>query len=257
MSGWTYPHASGVESTRGAILVAMGKAPGGLEPKRNWTSAERAFLSIPGKIRAVYGMKEARAVNHIRDIFFRVEPGAQVGFPKNNVSKCGNVISAAERRADAVGAAETAARLILMRLEVPNMETEDFLMELSNLAAAEKFPPDAFKLPESLRNFLAMLPEPEYTIYPGRESLISIYPFQELIESELPDYAGRTVKDCLNAVRTVTGLPLPLTEGGKDTPGIILGRMFWTAMIRGGYQGAAYVVDRLILRLQGGKELKK
>ncbi|MDR2110927.1 MAG: ATP-grasp domain-containing protein [Spirochaetaceae bacterium] len=257
MSGWTYPYSSGVEATRGAILVAMGKAPGGLEPKRKWTSAERAVLSIPGKIRAIYGAKEARAVTHIRDIFFRVEPGAQVGFPENNVSKCGNVISAAELRADAVGAAEKAARLILIRLEVPNMETEDFLMELSNLASADKFPPDAFTLPETPRTLLAMLPEPEYTIYPGRESLISIYPFQELTESELLDYAGRTVKDCLEAVRTITGLPLPLAEGGKDVPGIILGRMFWNAMIRGGCQGAAYVVDRLVLRLQGGREAKK
>jgi hypothetical protein len=65
---------------------------------------------------------------------------------------------------------------------------------------------------------------------------------------------GRTVNECLEAIRTVTGLDLPMGEGGKETQGIILGRSFWTAMIRGGYQGAAYVVDRLILRLRAREE---
>jgi hypothetical protein len=61
---------------------------------------------------------------------------------------------------------------------------------------------------------------------------------------------GRTVKECLEAVRTVTGLELPMTEGENTAGGIIMGKSFWTAMIRGGYQGAAYVIDRITLKLQ-------
>lgn len=255
MSGWTYPYSSGVEVTQGAIQIALGRPPKGLEPIRQWTSAERAFISIPGTVRSIHGIEEAKSVTYVRDLFLRIEPGTRVRFPENNVSKCGNSISAAPTREAAVGAAEQAARLVLIRLEAPDRETEEFL---ASDAQDQGFPPGAFRVSPSLRSLLAAFPEPEYEPARIKESLeksqVGILRFQPLIESDLRDYMGRTVEESLEAVRAITELPLPLwEEAGADAPAkirepgtLVLGRRFWAALIRGGYQGAVYMVDTLI-----------
>ncbi|MDR2797564.1 MAG: ATP-grasp domain-containing protein [Treponema sp.] len=254
MSGWTYPYSSGVEVTQGAILIALGRPPKGLEPIRQWTSAERAFISIPGKVRSIQGIEEAKSVEYVRDLFLRIEPGTRVRFPENNVSKCGNSISAAPTREVAVNAAEQAVRLVLIRLEAPDTETEQFLVSGTGDHA---FPPAAFTIPESLKSLLAAFPEPEYEPVKVTASLekpqVVLLRFQLLIESDVQDYTGRTVQESLEAVRAITGLPLPLWETGADVPAkirepgtLVLGRRFWAALIRGGYQGAVYMVDTLV-----------
>jgi hypothetical protein len=247
MSGWTYPYASGVEVTRGAILAALGQDPGdNLVPRRSWTSAERAFISIPGKVRSLHGLEEVRAMPLVKDLFLRTKSGGRVAFPENNVAKCGNVITAAADRETAVRAAETAVRAIRIRLESPDPETDAFLGPfhgpLPGAALAEGgFPPNAFSLSADLAALLAVLPDPGLppaSAGPGGPSLL---PFPALVESGLRDYQGRTVAESLEAVRELTGFPLPL-DAGRKSP--YLGRLFWTALIRGGYQGAAYYVDR-------------
>jgi biotin carboxylase len=241
MSGWTYPYASGVEPTRSAILVATGRKPEGLVPSRAWTCAERAFISIPGRVRGIQGLDKARAIPGVRDLFLRAEPGKTVSFPENNVSKCGNIIAAAPGRAEAAVAAESAARSILIRLESPNAETAAFLAE------SGPFPPNAFTLNSELRVALAQLPGPEPAADEAKRSggaqFIAILPFSAFIASGLRDYTGRTIEESLDAVRLITGLPLPIKEAGEGT--LFLGRRFWAAMVRGGYQGAAYVVDEI------------
>jgi hypothetical protein len=57
----------------------------------------------------------------VKDLFFRARTGDRVSFPVNNVTKCGNIISAAPGRDDAA-AAERAARMVLIRLEAPGEE---------------------------------------------------------------------------------------------------------------------------------------
>ena len=61
MSGWTFPFSSGVEVTAAALRIAVGLPPGSMRPARRWTSAERAFISIPGIVAAVEGEEEIRA----------------------------------------------------------------------------------------------------------------------------------------------------------------------------------------------------
>ncbi|MDR1986498.1 MAG: ATP-grasp domain-containing protein [Treponema sp.] len=254
MSGWTYPYSSGVEVTQGAIQIALGRPPKGLEPIRQWTSAERAFISIPGKVRSMQGIEEAKSLAYVRDLFLRIEPGTRVQFPENNVSKCGNIISAAPTRKAAVNAAEQAVRAVLIRLEAPDTETRQFL---ASGARDQAFPPAAFTIPESLASLLATFPEPEYEPTRIKESLempqVVLLRFQPLIESDLRDYTGRTLQESLEAVRAITGFPLPLWEAGASVPAkireprtLVLGRSFWAALIRGGYQGAAYMVDTLV-----------
>jgi biotin carboxylase len=243
MSGWTYPYASGVEVTRGAIMAALGQVPRDLTPSRSWTSAERAFISIPGKVRSLHGLEEARAAPYVKDVFLRTEAGGRVAFPENNVAKCGNVITAAAGRETAVTSADSAVRAIRIRLEAPDAETDAFLGLLPGVSPAESgFPPSAFSLTPDAAALLAGLPE---SVFPSSDAAArsgpSLVPFPALVESGLRDYLGRTVEESLKLVRELTGFPL-FPGIGLQAP--FLGRGFWAALVRGGYQGAAYYVDR-------------
>jgi biotin carboxylase len=250
MSGWTYPYASGVEPARAAILLALGKKPEGLEPRRNWTSAERAFISIPGRVRSLHGLEEAGSSGLVKDIFLRAKAGDRIHFPENNVGKGGNVISAAPSREAAVSAAEGAVRSIAVRLEAPDPETDAFLasgpFRLTGLI------PNAFAVPPALEDPLAALPDP--ALPPGVKPDFSILPFPEFTESGIRDYMGRSAAETLNLVRRLTGFPLPLGGEGARIP---LGRSFWSAVIRGGCQGGAYIVDCLVNQITPGGMSKK
>jgi len=246
MSGWTYPYSSGVEPIRTAILIAMGHLPENLAPAITWTSAERAFISIPGTVKTIEGTDEAQGMPHVRNLFLRAAEGAKVGFPENNVSKCGNVISAAPDRAVAMEAAESAARAILIRLDPSDAETGAFLR------GGEAFPPDAFGLSPELKALLATLPETFSGTATGDLSF-SLVSFPEFAKSGLKDYLGRGVTECLVAVRKLTGLSLPeicaetILEHNEtsDNKHTYLGRSFWAAFVRGSYQGATYYIDKL------------
>jgi biotin carboxylase len=256
MSGWTYPYASGVEPTRGAILAALGKPPGALIPRRNWTSAERAFISIPGKIRSMRGLEEAGAAEYVKDLFLRVKTGDRVRFPENNVGKGGNIISAAPSREIAVAAAEGAARSVGIRLEAPDKETDAFLAggSFPGENNAADFIPNAFQASSAILGCLTALPEPP--LPRGEPGDFFILPFPEFTESGLRDYMGRSVEISLTMVRDLTGLPLPL--GTENNMGRLpLGRSFWSALIRGGYQGGAYKVDHLVYQLSQFQKVVK
>ena len=239
MSGWTYPYSSGVLPTKGAIEIALGKKPGGLEPEWDWVCAERAFISIPGKVCSISGIEKAKIMPLVKDVFPGIRPGVSVIFPENNVSKCGSIISAAASREDAVNSAENAARSILIRLETSNEATNAFLASEPGLSS---FPPDAFTLGAPLISALSALPQTiaqkaDKQLFP----LFHISPFPEFTESGLKDYMGRSVQECLDAVRAITGFELPIRSQNRAP----LGRSFWQAFIRGGYQGAVYYLDSL------------
>jgi hypothetical protein len=284
----------------------MGRKPQGLAPLKTWTSAERAFISIPGTIKAISGTEKARGLPHVRDLFLRIAEGDKVDFPRNNVSKCGNIISAAPDRATAITAAETAAKSILIRLDPEDSRTSDFLSlnerrknlttentedterEKENILklratpctpwfnilpgqppSSSTFPPDAFLLTDEQKAALSALPET--TITPHSSFLIShfsfpLVAFPTFTSSALKDYMGRTVTESLEAIQELTGFsfifievpPEIPSESGKSTdnkeesfknPEVLevsgfLGRSFWAALARGGYQGAAYYIDQ-------------
>jgi biotin carboxylase len=272
MSGWTYPYASGVEPIRAAILIAMGRKPEGLVPLKTWTSAERAFISIPGTVKSITGIDSARSRPGVKDLFLRIAEGSKVSFPENNVTKCGNIISASAERRAAVESAETAVRSILIRLEPSDPETAAFLSGAEAGPDKPGFPPDAFfQLSPELRAALFRLPEsrrrgqeinpvsfpvqrhegelPVSALPRNTNSSIGLIPFPEFTASALTDYVGRTVEESLQVTRTLTGLSLTETipEIGKvtDNNSILLGRSFWAALIRGGYQGAVYYIDQI------------
>ncbi|GHV80201.1 hypothetical protein AGMMS49944_19920 [Spirochaetia bacterium] len=250
MSGWTYPYASGVEVTRGAILAALGRpwSPG---PDLHRTGAERAFISIPGRVLSIHGLEKARSTEYVKDIFLRIAEGSPVSFPENNVGKCGNIISAAPSRKAAMDAASSAARSVLIRLEPNRPETDTFLA--IGPTASQIFPPCAYTLGSELHGLLEALPDPPTA---SGASPIGILPFPDFTQSGLRDYAGRTPAESLEAIRIITGLLLPIIEQGPivskgpvrspEFQGLVLGRRFWQALVRGGYQGAAYFIDTIL-----------
>jgi biotin carboxylase len=239
MSGWTYPYSSGVQPIKAAILAVMGREPDSLVPVKTWTSAERAFISIPGTVKSITGKEEAKNQAYIKDLFMRVNEGSTVSFPENNVTKCGNVIAAAPNREKAVAAAEAAARSILLRLDPADQATADFLSREGT--GDSSFPPDAFLINNEIKTALSQTPE---FPLPASVSEAAIVPFPALTSSGLKDYAGRTIGQTLEAVRSLTSFPLPESSEKAENKEM-LGRSFWAALIRGSYQGAVYYIDNL------------
>ena len=245
MSGWTYPYASGVNPVEGALSVALGQKPENLSPRKNWTSAERAFISIPGLVKSIEGLEDAGNIQYVKDLFLRTGPGQPIFFPENNVTKAGNVITTAPERQAAVQAAEKAAKTILIRLKAPHEATGVFL------SARGEFPPPAYTLDSALQKYLNQLPESvicnnfsgEITSQEHKDTKVSIIPFPGFMESDLVDYLGRTPRETLEAVQKLTGIDLTGVKPGPQTP--VLGREFWVSLIRGGYQGAVYYIDSL------------
>jgi len=249
MSGWTFPYSSGVAVTDGALSIAVGEAPRNLTPTRSWTCAERAFISIPGSVASLSGVEEARRMTGVKDLFLRAAPGSRVRFPENNVSKCGNVLAAAPDREAAVRSAESAARSVLVRLAPGDPETDAFL---AGYASADPFPPSAFALPPALRAALDALPEGAASgrADPGLapSAAVPVPPilrFPAFEDSGLADFVGRSVRESLRAVELLLGAHLRFVDAAEaaSSAGAVLGAEFWRALARGGYQGAAYLVD--------------
>lgn len=223
MSGWTYPLASGVPLTKAALEIAIGCAPSSLVPRWQRSAAERAFISIPGRIRSVEGTAAVRALPGVDSLFVRVKSGDEVDFPVNNVSKAGNVIAVADDGDTAIACAERAAAAIEIVLSVPDSRTEAFL---EGPLDSESFPPPAFSLPGSVAAALDCGSLPKLT---------------DLFESSHPvrDWQGRTPREALDLVARHAGCALD-ESGGPHTPP----PAFWRAFFRGSWQGGLYWLER-------------
>jgi hypothetical protein len=251
MSGWTYPYASGIDLTEEALLLAVGERPRNLfrpftrtedipsgirlrENEEPFHSAERAWISIPGRIRSVSGYEQARTVPFVRELFPRASAGDAVVFPTNNVEKCGNIISRAPSGDEAVTAAETAVREIFLRLEPGNAETESFL-ESSAFKESVPFPPSAFTVSGETAALLRALPDfsllpvrssgslrpgPERSSVPNQASAGLQYPrgftIAPLPEFLIPcldtcrDWYGMTLRDAITRAAGITGVTIPI-----------------------------------------------
>jgi hypothetical protein len=252
MSGWTYPYASGVDVTREALELCVGLEPSPAGQERGWSSAERAFISIPGEVRSVLGTLEAERMPYVKKLFYRASQGDEVVFPSNNVEKCGNVISQAPDRASAAGAAEAAVAALLVRLEAGREATEAFLRGEGRLASAsgETWPPEAFRLEGAAAGTLAAMPEyfessgpaaaamPEYFKSSGPAApRVSVVPFEEAASVAGKDWSGRGFRESADLALRLGDASLG--RGGQ----IVLAGRFWRALARGGAQAGLYVLD--------------
>ena len=246
MSGWTYPYSSGVEVTEAALNIAVGLQPGNLEPTHRDTSAERAFISIPGRVKELIGVEQARRCDCIRHVFIRTACGEPVDFPINNMGKCGNVISQAGTRRQAVAAAEKAVQSIVVRLVPATPETHTFLWGKSRF-------PSAFSPGEEFIRAVRQVPEMgadsalsavlgtahRYQSCPPRKIAILRPPVP--LES-VTDWHGLSLQQALNRVLDLSGA---LLVPRRSTDTITVGSIFWLALLRGSVQGALYLFDTL------------
>ncbi|HEC61004.1 MAG TPA: ATP-grasp domain-containing protein [bacterium] len=235
MSGWTHPLSSGIEVTAAALNVAMGLPPGALRPIYTAASAERAFISIPGRVQSITGLDEALHHTFVEELFVRTAAGADVVFPTNNLEKCGNVISKAFSRSEAVSAAEEAVRKITIRLEADRKETELFLFGDGH-SPAFAAGPDTWKAVREMPPFRGSLE----ALRRGGEGL-AVLP-ADIPGGLSPDWHGLDLGQALSRLSAVTGLELFQPGPAK----IILGRAFWIALLRGSVQGALYFFDTLL-----------
>jgi biotin carboxylase len=244
MSGWTYPYASGIDVTREALELCVGRDPARPGPDRGWTSAERAFISAPGRVGSVLGTQEVERLPYIKKLFIRASPGDEVVFPSNNVEKCGNVISQAPDRDSAVSAAEAAIAALLVRLEPGVEATEAFLRGdgRTPTAAGGAWPPEAFRLEGPVAREMAAMREFEDAsrragASDGARARISVLPFDGAESVPGRDWSGRFFLESAE---------LALAQGGasfgRDGDVILAGR-FWRAVARGGAQAGLYVID--------------
>ena len=274
MSGWTVPYSSGLDITAAALTLALGGSPrltmhgkdeftAPLKQRCPFVSAERAWITIPGKIAAVSGLEAARAAPHIKAVFPRAEAGDTVVFPQNNVEKCGNVLSAAPDRREAVQASEAACRMIILRLHPHTAETEAFLSGLRSPAEQQTYPPNFLQFTEPPAGaadpevFFSRLLED--AVYEKKEGFL-LPDFLAAALDSARDLQGRTLRELLTqALEAEPGIASILCSSGQPDVGTdrlaeydraaaaqsdrLRKNRYWTALIRGGLQGLLYRYD--------------
>ena len=253
MSGWTYPYASDLNLTKQGILIAAGQEPEKLIERRRSvdycpselcksaekpyelfevpclrTSAERAWMSIPGTVKYIENIKDY-SDRAVFDVLPRatVNLGSEVDFPRNNVEKCGNVIAVSHSREAAITVAQDAVSDIFITLEPDNPKTEKYL---SGAEAEDEssFPPDAFgKLSESELNSLNGTIPANQKI---QDSIPEVLKTAEYIDKI--DWNYNTIKSTAQKFDLLRS-----KHPALDT------RRFWKAVVRGGIQAAVYVSD--------------
>jgi len=229
MSGWTYPYSSGVNLTSIALDLAVGIRPQSIRPTTERVCAERAWISIPGRIRSVNGLDRAATVPGVRDVFPRSLAGDLVVFPRNNVEKCGNCLAVAPDTSSASQAAEQGCREVFLRLEPHNRQTETFLQE----QCEGQFPPSAFTgITLTLRDMEIR------TVCQCGNSNCGVPSILVPILDTVKDWHGQTLRMALGRALVEEPLLLSALEGSPHDSFPL-----WRDLLRGGIQGIVYRYD--------------
>ena len=258
MSGWTVPYSSGFDVTKAAVKIALGEPVDELPKdgaarfsaeRATLFSAERAWISVPGIIKKIYGLEEARNTKNIKDVLPRLFEKDETVFPKNNVEKCGNVLSSAESYDGAVKASMEAVQKIFLRLERANNKTNLFFEKTNpSIAVQSNYPPNFFKFPEDdstkeiknktfdelLKN--SILAKEDEILYPSF--------FKDFLDSAF-DVHGLSIR---KAIKQAFFLEPKLKEkmlslqniGEPLNQNLVL---WWKYLIRGSRQGLIYYLD--------------
>lgn len=239
MSGWTFPYAAGINLTEQAIKIASGEKPDIMSdeylnqfqklgdnvwyvhPKEY--SCEKAWVSIPGIVKNIYGLQKATEISFVKNVFPRANVRDSVVFPQNNVEKCGNVITKASTLQEATDSAFEAICSITLRLEPFNQKTEEFLNKETD------FPPSAFKISEDDKKMLKDIGD--------NEAFCSFLPINEQVPNFLEKYLFE--KDWNNKT-----LHFSLGQFAEICPNVkVPAKEFWAYGLRGGLQGFLYAAD--------------
>jgi biotin carboxylase len=127
LSGWTYPFSTGINQHENLIRVHIGKSPEPIKEQKLGFSAERLLLSIPGKVKEIINLENAKKYDGVKLIHLHIKEGSEVDFPYNNALRCGSVLSFNKSRPKAIFEAQIATSNIIFRLEPNNEKTKKWL----------------------------------------------------------------------------------------------------------------------------------
>jgi biotin carboxylase len=253
MSGWTYPYSTGIEVTDAAMKIAMGFSPGKIEEKWNKYSAERAFISIPGKVKDITGLEYVLKIPGIKNCFLLKNRGDTVTLPRNNVEKCGNIITQARTQEEAVQKAEEGLKHIIIRLEPDCRDTEHFLFSKHQNAFFHNML--AFRIKEK-ENMQALQSMPRYKsdgLGSANRIMMEILTLPDLQGEKGTDWHHVPLTEALKIFGRITGIPFVRNQGAGR---FLLGRLFWDAFLKGGIQGGLYIIDTLTKKLKEGNRIE-
>ncbi|MBN2625418.1 MAG: ATP-grasp domain-containing protein [Spirochaetales bacterium] len=231
MSGWTYPYHAGRSAVKGALQICVGEKPDFSLPEDTRITAERAFISIPGKIKTLENLEKAHNMLMVRDIFILRDEGDRVDFPRNNVEKVGNIIANGKDRERTCAAAEKAARSIIVRLETGDEETARFLN------GKDIFPPPAFQSENPLfLEWEEKFGPTDFSSIPF-DAIEAVMPVKSVFPEDLTDWQGRSLTDVYKTLAKEYNL-----GKGKDSQ---FSYYFWKALVRGSEQGVRWFLDSI------------
>lgn len=256
MSGWTFPYSSDLNLTKEALLIALNKKPEALIKNRvqlnienapyklyqvesKKTSAERAWISIPGKVKKIYGLENACNTEFVKNLFQRTYEGNCVDFPRNNVEKCGNIISLSENYDLACSSAEKAASKIVMRLEAKNKATKKFL-EGSEERFEDGFPPSAYQADEKLSKKLFDFCKKNPFVKAGKSLQSQLPSFLKEESFCHKDFNYRSIEQSAKLFDEIAVIKNDIDSSA-----------FYKAFFRGGLQGILYICDS---NIESGKK---
>lgn len=245
MSGWTFPFSTGIDATEAALHIAVGLPPGNLTSKHTMVSAERAIISIPGRIASLTNVEGAQSIENIREVFIRVQPNDSVVFPQNNVQKCGNIISQAATREEAISACERAIDQINIRLQPDNDATNKFLFS----PLEEEGVHSIMAYPIKNKALLKRVQTMPYFSGNKKSTRIAIAPLPEFHLETGKDWHGKTIETAIERVFFVTGIYL-ITKPEDDA--LVLERIFWEPFFKGGSQAGIYIIDSIKNSINNG-----
>lgn len=245
MSGWTYPLATGVRVTEAGIRLALGEDPRPcLAVTRNHTSAERAFISMPGTVASIDGVERVKEMPGVRELFLRVTEGSVVAPPRNNVEKCGNLIVSAESRGEAEARAAAALRALTVRLLPGSEETDAYLFD-------PRGEETWYHYPEILHTSLDLGRRASRELYAwadscARSQLLIVPPALagrlEGVRISLEGghhWSGFTPVEALETLRDLDICKVEACEPGVE-------RFLERVLAVGGFQGLVYIRDTLV-----------
>lgn len=127
MSGWTYPLTSGRSAVLWAVETALGDPLSEQPAEKALPVAERAWIGLPGRLKDIRGVEEARSLPGVQDLHLFTAPGRDTVFPRNNVEKLGNVIVTGATPEAAEENARRARNRVVFDYHAPHPATEAFL----------------------------------------------------------------------------------------------------------------------------------
>lgn len=242
MSGWTWPYASGIESTRGALRLAVGLPADLTEPETGTVCAERALIGIDGTVRTLDGIERALHISGVKNVFLRYKSGEKLVFPRNNVEKAGNVIAVAADRETADERARAALRALRLELDPKDDATGVYL------DGSGPFPPDVYDVGDAFSCLWKRHPPK-----PSRGCPVTVPEIHLPSDvSQVTDYTGLMMSEAVTILAseglikmTSNDFSGEMDRKNEKNAGDSVLSDFFKALVRGGLPGARWYLERL------------